>query len=164
MRALIGMLRTTGAGTNGRYRRRQASFSGRMVEVTCRRLSGASRVGCASRLQLQRSGCRDVVSEVVKAHLPSNDVPTLALDKTVARQDPWVLPDSMPAALRQAALAARDHSPLIDVVSPSLTAFWGRPIDCSVMCCCFRAIRHRLTSAIPLCIRTGRTSPVCHGR
>ena len=70
----------------------------------------------------------DVVSDVVKVHLPSNDIPTLTLDKTVPRQDPWVLPDSMPAALRQSALAARDHSQLIDVVSPTLSAFWGRPI------------------------------------
>ena len=70
----------------------------------------------------------DVVSDVVTVHLPANDIPTLTLDKTLPRQDPWALPDSTPAAMQQAADAAHKHSQLIDFVSPSLSAFWGRPI------------------------------------
>ncbi len=70
----------------------------------------------------------DVVSDVVTVHLPANDIPTLTLDKTLPREDPWALPDSMPAAMQQAVDAAHKHSQLIDFVSPSLSAFWGRPI------------------------------------
>lgn len=70
----------------------------------------------------------DVVSDVVTVHLPGNDIPTLTLDKTVPKQDPWKLPESMPAVLREAAISARDHSQPVDFVSPALSAFWGRPI------------------------------------
>jgi hypothetical protein len=70
----------------------------------------------------------DVLSSVVTVHLPSNDIPTLTLDKTVPSHDPWQLPDSVPQALRQGAIAAREHSQPVDFVSPSLTAFWGRPM------------------------------------
>ena len=70
----------------------------------------------------------DVLSNVVTVHLPSSDIPTLTLDQTVPSDDPWQLPDSAPQALRQGALAARAHSQPVDFVSPSLSAFWGRPI------------------------------------
>ena len=70
----------------------------------------------------------DVISNVVTVHLPDAAIPTLTLDQTVPKQDPWTLPDSMPAALRQAAAAARDHSQPVDFISPALSAFWGRPI------------------------------------
>jgi hypothetical protein len=70
----------------------------------------------------------DIVSGVVTVHVPDSNIPTLTLDQTVPSQDPWQLPDSVPAPLRQAALDARQHSQLIDFVSPSLSAFWGRPI------------------------------------
>jgi S-formylglutathione hydrolase FrmB len=70
----------------------------------------------------------DVLSPVVTVHLPSNDIPTLTLDKAVPSHDPWQLPDSVPQALRQGAVAAREQSQPVDFVSPSLSAFWGRPI------------------------------------
>ncbi|GLQ46291.1 hypothetical protein GCM10007862_13420 [Dyella lipolytica] len=70
----------------------------------------------------------DLVSEVVKVHLPSSDIPTLTLDKTLPSEDPWTLPDSAPAASRKAMADARQHSQLIDFTSPVLSAFWGRPI------------------------------------
>jgi hypothetical protein len=64
----------------------------------------------------------DVISKVITVHLPDNDIPTLTLDQTVPKQDPWQLPDSMPKALRDGAVAARDHSQPIDFISPSLSA------------------------------------------
>ncbi|MEO7065545.1 MAG: alpha/beta hydrolase-fold protein [Rhodanobacter sp.] len=73
-------------------------------------------------------GAGDLVSRVVKLHLPSDSAPTLALTETLPAHDPWVLQDSAPAALREGVAAARQHASLIDFVSPSLSAFWGRPI------------------------------------
>ena len=70
----------------------------------------------------------DVVSRVVTIHLPSNDIPTLTLDKTLPSEDPWAPPTPMPAALIPTIAAARQHSQPIDFISPSLSAFWGRPI------------------------------------
>jgi hypothetical protein len=70
----------------------------------------------------------DIVSKVATVHLPSQDIPTLTLEDTVPAHDPWSLPDSVPEAFRKAAAEAHAHSQLIDFVSPSLTAFWGRPI------------------------------------
>jgi S-formylglutathione hydrolase FrmB len=70
----------------------------------------------------------DVLSNVVTVHWPDTAIPTLTLDQTVPKQDPWQLPASMPQALRDGAMAAREHSQLVDFVSPSLSAFWGRPI------------------------------------
>lgn len=70
----------------------------------------------------------DLVSDVVKVHLPTTDIPTLTLDSTLPSNDPWKLPASMSAAMRDDVTAARQHSQDVDVVSPSLSAFWGRPI------------------------------------
>ncbi|MBE1162702.1 alpha/beta hydrolase [Dyella acidiphila] len=70
----------------------------------------------------------DLVSSVVNVHLPSSEIPSLSLDQTVPARDPWQLPASMPQQLRDGAAAAREHSQLVDFVSPSLSAFWGRPI------------------------------------
>jgi hypothetical protein len=73
-------------------------------------------------------GAGDLVSDVVKVHLPTTSMPTLTLAKALPARDPWVLPGSAPAAAREAAPAAHQHATLIDFVSPSLSAFWGRPI------------------------------------
>jgi S-formylglutathione hydrolase FrmB len=70
----------------------------------------------------------DVVSDVVTVHLPANDIPTLTLNATVPAEDPWKVPDSAPAATREAVAAVQKNSQPIDFVSPSLSAFWGRPI------------------------------------
>ncbi|GLQ96616.1 alpha/beta hydrolase [Dyella mobilis] len=70
----------------------------------------------------------DIESGVATVHLPTADIPTLTLDKTAPSEDPWSMPDSAPEALRKATVEARAHSQLVDFVSPSLTAFWGRPI------------------------------------
>jgi len=72
-------------------------------------------------------GAGDLVSAVVRIHLPSSTVPTLTLSRMLpADGDPWALPKSAPEPMRQAAAAARQHATSIDFTSPSLTAFWGR--------------------------------------
>lgn len=70
----------------------------------------------------------DLVSPVVKLHLPMAAIPTLALDAVVPARDPWQL-GRWAAAMGQEVLpAARSHAREIDFVSPALTAFWGRPM------------------------------------
>ena len=73
-------------------------------------------------------GAGDLVSEVVKVHLPAASIPTLTLVKKLPARDPWAMSASTPAATREAAPAARQHATLVDFVSPSLSAFWGRTI------------------------------------
>jgi hypothetical protein len=73
-------------------------------------------------------GAGDLVSDVVKVHLPTTGMPALTLVKALPARDPWVLSASTPAAIRDAAPAAHQHATLVDFVSPSLSAFWGRPI------------------------------------
>lgn len=70
----------------------------------------------------------DVVSDVITVHLPASTIPTLTLNTTVPPRDPWKLPDSAPAAAQASVDAAKKNSQPIDFVSPSLSAFWGRPI------------------------------------
>jgi len=74
-------------------------------------------------------GAGDLVSEVVKIHLPTASIPTLTLVKALPERDPWALSPSVPAAIRDAVPAAHQHATLVDFVSPSLSAFWGRPIS-----------------------------------
>ena len=73
-------------------------------------------------------GVGDLVSDVVKVHLPIADVPVLRLIKALPARDPWKLSASTPAATRDALPEARQHATLIEFVSPALSAFWGRPI------------------------------------
>ncbi|HEY8682544.1 MAG TPA: alpha/beta hydrolase-fold protein [Rhodanobacter sp.] len=72
-------------------------------------------------------GAGDLVSEVMKVHLPTTDIPTLTLSKVLPARDPWKLhPSSASDAIVVA--AAHRHATLVDFTSPSLSAFWGRPI------------------------------------
>ena len=73
-------------------------------------------------------GAGDLISEVVKVHLPAASAPLLTLVKALPTSDPWTLSASTPAAIREAAPVAHQHATLVDFVSPSLSAFWGRPI------------------------------------
>ncbi|MEO9079815.1 MAG: alpha/beta hydrolase-fold protein [Rhodanobacter sp.] len=74
-------------------------------------------------------GAGDLVSSVVKVHLPTSSIPSLTLSKALpARGDPWAVPDSAPQSVRDSVTAARSHANLVDFISPSLSAFWGRPI------------------------------------
>ncbi|WP_458068965.1 alpha/beta hydrolase [Rhodanobacter sp. BL-MT-08] len=73
-------------------------------------------------------GAGDLVSNVVKLHLPVADIPTLALTRALPARDPWTLSASTPAATRALLPEARQHATPIQFVSPSLSAFWGRPI------------------------------------
>ena len=69
----------------------------------------------------------DLISTVVSVHLPAITPATLRLIRVQSEPYPWQL-SSAPAALQAAAPAARQHTRPIDLVSPSLSAFWGRPI------------------------------------
>jgi hypothetical protein len=73
-------------------------------------------------------GAGDLVSHVVKLHLPATTPPSLTLDTVLPTRDPWAPQASTPAPMKQAMSVARAHAKLIDFVSPSLSAFWGRPI------------------------------------
>jgi hypothetical protein len=73
-------------------------------------------------------GAGDLVSEVVRVHLPAATVPTLRLTQTLPAHESWTLSPSTPETMRAALPEARKHTQSIDFVSPSLTAFWGRPI------------------------------------
>ncbi len=73
-------------------------------------------------------GAGDLVSDVVKIHLPATSIPTLTLVKALpADGDPWAMP-SASQAVRDGLAAARPHAHLVNFVSPALSAFWGRPI------------------------------------
>ncbi len=73
-------------------------------------------------------GAGDVVSDVVPLHLPAAELPAIQLAKTLPEHEAWTLPPSAPQALRDAIPAAREHTRALDFISPSLSAFWGRPI------------------------------------
>ncbi|TBR39764.1 MULTISPECIES: alpha/beta hydrolase [Dyella] len=70
----------------------------------------------------------DIVSDVVQVHLPLTKTPTLNLATTIPAMQPWTLPPSAKPAMRDGLPAAKEHAQLVDFVSPSLSAFWGRPI------------------------------------
>jgi hypothetical protein len=69
----------------------------------------------------------DVVSDVVKLHLPATDVPTIRLSRALPETDPWKR-ETASAEARKALQAARPHAQAIDFNSPALSAFWGRPV------------------------------------
>ncbi len=71
-------------------------------------------------------GAGDLVSEVVKVHLPSASIPALSLAKALPARDPWQLPDAAPAERKQRVATARQHAHVIDFTSAALSAFWGR--------------------------------------
>lgn len=75
-------------------------------------------------------GAGDVVSEPTKVRLGrSGRMPTLVLTRVLPeRPDPWTVPEDAPADMREAMAAARAQTELLDFVSPSLSAFWGRDI------------------------------------
>lgn len=70
----------------------------------------------------------DVVSDVVKVHLPLKSTPTISLTTTVPELAPWTLPPTVPQAMRDGLADTKEHATRVDFESPSLTAFWGRPI------------------------------------
>ena len=79
-------------------------------------------------------GAGDLVSDVTE--VPFNrdaSVPTLRLARTLGEApQAWSVPERVPAKKRDqlatAMQAAHAHSQPLDVVSPALTAFWGRSI------------------------------------
>jgi S-formylglutathione hydrolase FrmB len=73
-------------------------------------------------------GAGDLVSAVVKVHLPTTTIPALTLSTRLPSEDPWEVPASTPQVVRDGVAAARPHASLVDFISPSLSASWGRPI------------------------------------
>ena len=68
----------------------------------------------------------DIVSPVVRIHLPLEGAPPVVLEKVLTAGDPWAPTGAMPEQLAKLA-ALRPHAQPIVFVSPSLSAFWGRP-------------------------------------
>jgi len=74
-------------------------------------------------------GAGDLVSEVVKMHLPAATPPSLSLDRVLPAREPWDLPMRyFSEATRKHLDEARRAAQPLDFVSPALSAFWGRPI------------------------------------
>ncbi|PPU16362.1 alpha/beta hydrolase [Xanthomonas arboricola] len=73
----------------------------------------------------------DLLSEVTAVTQgKGKPLPTLALSKQVpASDDPWQVSPRAPQAIRDAIPEARLHSADASLVSPSLSAFWGRPVS-----------------------------------
>ena len=70
----------------------------------------------------------DLLSPVVKIHLPAATIPDLRLDSVIPARDPWQLGEHASPDMRAALPAARAHERDVDFTSPVLSAFWGRPI------------------------------------
>jgi len=68
----------------------------------------------------------DLVSPVISVHLPAITPSTLRLVRVQPEPYPWQLTSA--PDLQAAAPDARAHSTPIDMISPLLSAFWGRPI------------------------------------
>lgn len=78
-------------------------------------------------------GPGDLTSAVFELKLPATRLPILTLVSTVpAAGDMWAVPEHAPAAmverLRTDGPAMKKVTHEVDFVSPSLSAFWGRPI------------------------------------
>ncbi|WEN13461.1 alpha/beta hydrolase-fold protein [Rhodanobacter sp. AS-Z3] len=73
-------------------------------------------------------GAGDLVSDVVRMHLPATTTAVLQLNRVLPAHEPWALSPSTPKPLRDALPTARQHTESIDFVSPALSTFWGRPI------------------------------------
>ncbi|WP_168076754.1 alpha/beta hydrolase-fold protein [Caulobacter sp. SSI4214] len=70
----------------------------------------------------------DLISPVATLTLPLAAGTTLVLDKVEPAFDPFNPPADAPKGTAERVAAARPHLTAIDFVSPSLSAFWGRPI------------------------------------
>lgn len=74
-------------------------------------------------------GAGDLVSDVVKVHLPATDVPALTLVKQLPARAPWTFPaGAMSADSVKYLDEAKAHTQPIAFTSPVLSAFWGRLI------------------------------------
>ena len=72
----------------------------------------------------------DLVSEVTPVKTTAGgSLPALKLTRTVPDRDPWLLPPSVPQAVRDALPEARQHAHAEVLQSAALTAFAGRPLS-----------------------------------
>jgi len=72
-------------------------------------------------------GPGDLVSKVVTVHLPERAPATLALDHAIPARDPDDI-SRLPKAMQDQVAALRPNMHEVLFESPSLSAFWGRPI------------------------------------
>ena len=72
-------------------------------------------------------GAGDILSPVVKVHLPAPGPVEIALERVLPALNPWAPTGASPEILQRLA-DARSHATPIDFTSPALSAFWGRPI------------------------------------
>jgi len=71
----------------------------------------------------------DLVSKVVKLHLPTAAIPDLTLTDTLPERKAWDIPKRyMSETSLKHFDEAHQHTQAIDFVSPALSAFWGWPI------------------------------------
>ena len=78
-------------------------------------------------------GPGDVISKVFEVTLPATSLPTIKLTSVVPEPgDMWALPTRLPPGIAEKVKADhpafRKDTHVFDFVSPSLSAFWGRPI------------------------------------
>jgi S-formylglutathione hydrolase FrmB len=73
----------------------------------------------------------DLISDVVPVKIaPGRALPTLKLTHAVPdNADPWMLPPNVPQEVRDALPEAQKHAADASMVSPSLSAFWGRAVS-----------------------------------
>ena len=71
----------------------------------------------------------DLVSPVLEVRLPGGEPPVLALDRTLPVPAPWDLPGrALSQTTRKHLAQAREQVQPIDLPSPALSAFHGRPV------------------------------------
>ncbi len=75
-------------------------------------------------------GAGDLVSDAMLVHFEAGSTqPALSLTTVLpAHGDPWDMPADAPQEIRESVEAAHAQTRAIDFTSPSLSAFWGRPI------------------------------------
>ena len=82
-------------------------------------------------ISLQAKDGGDLISDVVPVKIaPGRALPTLKLTHAVPdNADPWMLPPNVPQEVRDALPEAQKHAADASMVSPSLSAFWGRAVS-----------------------------------
>lgn len=75
-------------------------------------------------------GAGDLVSDVVTVRLGKGaPMPIVSLQRALpGNDDPWALPADAPQNVKDDSDAARKHAERVELISPALSAFWGRPI------------------------------------
>lgn len=73
-------------------------------------------------------GAGDCISPVTVVDLPASSGALMTLGSPMAKADPWTPNPRMPEAIKRAYVDGRPFVHEFSIPSPSLTAFWGRPM------------------------------------